>query len=120
MNVNMIFSPGAGKKRRTADCGFTLLEVLVAVVILGLAYVTALQSFSLSMRNISRVEEKRGEIADALLDFEERGRFVGADIEEGEDEDEDGALFLEGHKYNLLVIIDREADLTTLTLERSL
>ena len=32
--------------------GFTILEVMVAVVILGLSYVSILQSFSLSMSNI--------------------------------------------------------------------
>ncbi|MCK5438116.1 MAG: type II secretion system protein, partial [Desulfobulbaceae bacterium] len=32
--------------------GFTLIEVFVAVIILGLAYVAILQSFSVSLTNI--------------------------------------------------------------------
>jgi prepilin-type N-terminal cleavage/methylation domain-containing protein len=38
-----------------AQCGFTLLEVLVAVLILSLAYVAVLQNFSQSSANIFRL-----------------------------------------------------------------
>jgi prepilin-type N-terminal cleavage/methylation domain-containing protein len=114
----MNFCPGAAKKNSKNNRGFTLIEVLAAVVILGLAYVAALQSFSLSLKNIHRLEAKRSEIADALLAFEEKSRFTG----ESDDEEEvvEGVVFLEGHKYNLVVITDDSAGFTTMTLERSL
>ena len=118
MTRNMNFRLGAESRKRTDNYGFTLIEVLVAVVILGLAYVAALQSFSLSMKNIHQLEEKRNEITASLLAFEKRSRFVGQDSNESEEVE--GTIFLEGHKFNLLVVTDSSDNLTTLVLERSL
>ncbi len=116
LNGNMNFCPGVGKKMNNR--GFTLIEVLAAVVILGLAYVAALQSFSLSLKNIHRLEVKRNQIVDSLLAFEEISRFISNSNDE--DEKIEGTIFLEGHRYNLLVVTDEASDLTTLIMERSL
>ena len=51
--------------------GFTLIEVLAAVIILGLAYVAVLQSFSLSMKNIARIETARANTFAEMLAFEQ-------------------------------------------------
>ena len=103
---------------RDSNRGFTLIEVLAAVVILGLAYVAALQSFSLSLKNIHRLENKRIQVADSLLGFEEMSRFTGESIDP--DEKVEGDIFLEGHKYDLLVVTDEASGLTTMIMERSL
>lgn len=100
--------------------GFTLLEVLVAVMILGLSYVAVLQSFSMSMKKIVHLEAKRDDVFASLLDFEEKGRFTGEFTDDEMDNEETGSLFLEGSKYNLVILTDEGDDLMTLALERSL
>ena len=57
--------------RHRAPKGFTLLEVVVAVVILGLAYVAILQNFSFSSRNIARLQDSRTATFENSLEFEE-------------------------------------------------
>ncbi|MCD6388224.1 MAG: type II secretion system protein [Desulfobulbaceae bacterium] len=111
---------GAEKKSCRAETdGFTLLEVLVAVMILGLSYVAVLQSFSLSMQKIQHLETKRTEILDNLLGFEEEARFTG-DFDDDEEEETDFSLFLEGHKYRVVIITDDDTDLMSLKLEKNL
>jgi prepilin-type N-terminal cleavage/methylation domain-containing protein len=110
---------GAEKKSCCAETdGFTLLEVLVAVMILGLSYVAVLQSFSLSMQKIQHIETKRIEIFDNLLGFEQEARFTG-DFDNDEEEETDFPLFLEGHKYNVVIITDDDTDLMSLKLEKN-
>ena len=94
-----------------SDRGFTLLEVLVAVVILGLAYVTVLQNFSFSMRNIVRIDKSRQSVRTNTLAFEELLR----DEEDVEGEAET-MVFLEGHSYNLVQVKDASGSYTTLKL----
>ncbi len=50
--------------------GFTLLEVLAAVTILGLAYVAILQNYSSSLRNIVRLDNSRKQLFKEQLEFE--------------------------------------------------
>ena len=119
MKENMNSPPGAGKKSWRADrSGFTLLEVLMAVMILALSYVAVLQSFSLSMRKIEHLETRKTEIFDNQLGFEGQARFTG-DFDD-EEEEGDFPLFLEGHKYDVLIITDENHELMSLKLERNL
>ncbi|MBU0908858.1 MAG: type II secretion system GspH family protein, partial [Proteobacteria bacterium] len=81
--------------------GFTLLEVLVAVLILGLAYVAVLQNFSISLKNIDKIGKTRQAVFDELLTFSEDIKFTGANQLEG-DVEVQGTLFIEGAKYRLM------------------
>lgn len=44
------------RPRRHSDAGFTLLEVVIAVVLVGVAFGAILQAFSQSLRNIRRID----------------------------------------------------------------
>lgn len=44
--------------RRGGDCGFTLLEVLVALSVLAIALVVVMQVFSANLRNLSLSEQQ--------------------------------------------------------------
>lgn len=96
--------------------GFTLLEVLIAVVILGLSYVAVLQSFSFSMRNIARIEDE------LVVDFLKAGRFlVRARYEgrgHGDEKRSSDQDYIVGQKYRLVQITSDDGKLITLRLER--
>ena len=101
----------------TRNSGFTLLEILVAVTIMGLAYVAILQNFSMSSRNIFRMENSREAMIAAalafdrsLLDIEGDDQDAGADLEE--------QLVADGNRYRLLEISDDQDLFTTLKLEK--
>ena len=103
-------------KMTKADKGFTLLEVLVAVVILGLSYVAILQSFSLSLRNISKIETQRANTFEELSNLIQEARFSGdTDTEDTEAAGED---FIEGHKYRLVLVTSESGGMETLRLEK--
>lgn len=85
--------------------GFTLLEVLVAVVILGLAYVAILQSFSHSSLSIGRLEKKRDSALSAAQEL------VSASPSAAK-----GELFLEGHRFKLFRVTSDDGRLETLRL----
>ena len=100
-------------RRRAAEQGFTLIEILVAVVIMGLAYVAVLQNFSLSARNIIKMEEARQELLVSSLAFERQILSLGR-----MDEDLGVARTLvEGRYYRLLLIADKNDNFVTLKLE---
>lgn len=97
--------------------GFTLLEVMVAVLILGLAYVAVLQSFSLSFKNILRVEASKDQTLAAVLAFENTLR--PADEEAGEPPKEPvGPVYLEGQKYNLILVTSKGGQFASLRLAK--
>ncbi|MBU0728262.1 MAG: prepilin-type N-terminal cleavage/methylation domain-containing protein [Proteobacteria bacterium] len=111
--------PGKRNHRKCQQGGFTLIEVLVAVTIMGLAYVVILQNFSMSMSNIVRVERKRAQIISDLIAFERQLQ--------PEDPGEAGLLldtasgepFLEGRKYRLILVASENGDFETLLLEKN-
>lgn len=92
--------------RRPTQNGFTLLEVLMAVVILGLAYVAILQSFSHSTLSILRLEKKRDGALTAAQEF-------AADNHAAQ-----GELFLEGHRFKLRRVVSDDGRLETLRLAK--
>jgi len=99
---------------RKTDKGFTLIEVLVAVVILGLAYVTVLQNFSISMKNITRIDRAKTKIFEDVLEFEKVTQ-----LNTDEDVDLDALpSFIEGRIYRLVVIADESGELMTLRITR--
>jgi prepilin-type N-terminal cleavage/methylation domain-containing protein len=61
-----------GVTPRQREQGFTLVEIVIAVIIMGLAYVVILQSFSLSTRNIAKVEAIRNSLLEYALEFEQQ------------------------------------------------
>lgn len=97
-------------KDQKAEKGFTLLEVLVAVLILGLAYVAVMQNFSVSLNNILRMSDYRSRLFDTAIDFEREFFDPESDIE--------GTIFLEGSRYNLVLITSEDEKLMTLKLVR--
>ena len=88
--------------------GFTLLEVLVAVLILSLAYVAVLQNFSQSNANIFRLEKGRAtDLRDALA-LEQQLR--GTDLA--------GEVLVQGQKFVLKKIGSKDGQLETVRLEK--
>ena len=91
--------------------GFTLIEVLAAMLLLSMAYVAILESFSSSMGRISKLDRhyqnllkaEQSILATPLL-------FPGLAEEMVE-----GDLFLEGRRYRL--ILQKSGRIETLTLE---
>lgn len=96
--------------------GFTLLEVLVAVTILGLAYVTVLQNFSVSLTSIARLGDRRARMLESALAFEKR--LYADDEEEGGDETSDAPVFLEGRAYKLVIVTDEGNNFMSLKLTK--
>ena len=90
--------------------GFTLLEVLVAVIILGLAYVAFLQSFSQSGANISRLE--KGVVADMHDAIAVEQQLRGGDIA--------GEELVAGQKFVLKKFAVEDGLLETVKLEKRL
>jgi len=106
--MNNFSTTGKNKK------GFTLIEVLAAVIILGLAYVAVLQSFSLSMKNITRIEKARINTLEQMLAFEQ----LLSPPEDESDQNTDLPLFLEGSYYQLVVVETEDDGMMSLKLER--
>jgi prepilin-type N-terminal cleavage/methylation domain-containing protein len=99
----------------SANKGFTLIEVLAAVIILGMSYVAILQNFSISMRNINRIEIARtGSFLD-MLSFEQ---LLRPPAEEENFIPEEYPLFMEGRVFQLVIVTDENENMTTLKLEK--
>jgi len=97
--------------------GFTLLEILIAVTILGLAYVAILQNFSESMSNIVRLNDRRTEVLEDSITFAQKIQpYMFGNDEEG-DEETDAPVFLEGHKYKLIIVTDDKDNFMSLKLK---
>ncbi|MDF1577183.1 MAG: type II secretion system protein [Desulfobulbales bacterium] len=96
----------------TKGAGFTLLEVLLAVTILGMAYLAIMQNFSMSMRNIERLVRNDATLFAARNELEKH--FLVDDI----GEDVVGEVFAEGNKYVVMRVTDEKSGkLVTLCLK---
>ncbi len=104
----------ARQKKRSNSQGFTLLEVLVAVIILGLGYVAILQNFSLSQRNIFRLEERRNKGLISSIEFSQKLQ----EVYETEQADSDAEVISEGGKFRLVKIVSDDGELETMVLEK--
>lgn len=112
-NGNACDQPTGHSPVYTNRQGFTLLEVLVAVVILGISYVALLQNFAQSTRTIFRLEQKREKIFTTALQLEEYLR--GANENGGIEVD---PSYREGLQYRVILISDEGGEFMTLKLVR--
>lgn len=88
------------------QAGFTLLEILVAVAILGMAYLVVLQNFSHSLRNIERVERAGLRSYVTLLAQEREMMTIPAKLEV---EPLDGEIYVEGQKFQVVLVDSAES-----------
>jgi prepilin-type N-terminal cleavage/methylation domain-containing protein len=102
-----------GWKNKDCQQGFTIMEVVVAVIVLALAYTSILQNFSLSLRNIKRIDDKLAQFFSGQLQFESKleEMALGGEVEQ------EGEVFLEGEKYRLVVVGNENGDFFTLFTE---
>jgi len=102
---------------RSGQSGFTIMEVLVAVAILGLAYVAVLQNFSLSMRNIVRVGDSRTAVFEKSMEMEKL-LAVAEEDDSASAASGERPVLLEGKVFNVVVVTDTDGELTSLKLEK--
>ncbi len=103
-------------RNQKGAAGFTLIEILVAVVIMGLAYVALLQSFSLSGRNIVKMDDARTALMEDSLAFEQQLLSMGQldnDLVDSADN-----IMVVGRRYKLILTSDLNDDFMTLKLEK--
>jgi len=108
----------AGEAEKVIDRtqhGFTLIEILVAVVIMGLAYVAVLQSFSMSGRNIAKMDASRTTLFDDSLLFEQQ--LLNTDQADNNLTASADDVMAEGGRYKLSLISDENDEFMTLMLE---
>ena len=86
------------------------MEVLVAVAILGLAYVAVLQNFSLSLGNITRLSGYRENLLHTTLELEKE-LVLSEDVDDKE-------TFMEGSRYRLVTVTSEDERFTTLKLAK--
>ena len=102
-------SNSAGKKA----AGFTLLEVLVAVAILGMAYLVILQNFSISLQNIDRLERNGMRLLSAQIEMDKH--FVIENFEE----EAGGEIYAEDGAYKVMLVASEEDQrLVTLVIKK--
>lgn len=110
----MTSSRPVGEKRDSR--GFTLLEILVAVTILSMAYLVILQNFSLSFRNLEKLEQVWLRDFTAILAREPDFRTIPV---KAEVEPLVGEILVVGAKFQLVLVTSGEAPgQATLLLER--
>jgi prepilin-type N-terminal cleavage/methylation domain-containing protein len=110
----MTISGRPGKKQDAG--GFTLLEILVAVTILAMSYLVILQNFSLSFRNLEKLEKVWRRDFAAVLAREPDFRTIPV---KSETEPLVGEILVTGSKFQLVQVTSTEAPgQTTLLLER--
>lgn len=108
---------GGARGAHSRQAGFTVLEILVAVTIMGLAYVAILQSFSLSARNITKMEAGRTELLSGSLAFE---RALLAMEQDNSGKKGEGALnaLVEGAVYQVVQVDSEDGLFSTLKMKK--
>lgn len=77
--------------------GFTLIEVLAAMLLLSMAYVAILESFSTSMGRISKLDRHYQRLLEA-----EKTILAAPLFFTGSEDSPAGEIFLEGRRYQLI------------------
>lgn len=93
--------------------GFTLLEVMTAVLLLGLSYVAVLESFSSSMHRLVKLEQRLESFVRQDMDLTEAIKFSGPALVQ---EPPDGEIFLEGATHQLTIVTSQGGVLQGLQL----
>jgi len=99
--------------KRKQQQGFTILEILVAVTIMGLAYVAILQNFAMSARSIARMDEGRTALFTTSLAFEQTLLRLEEADRGGSDE-----VVAAGGSYQLTQVVDENDEFMTLKLQK--
>jgi prepilin-type N-terminal cleavage/methylation domain-containing protein len=98
---------------KESSAGFTLLEILVAVAILGMAYLVILQNFSLSLQNIERLQRNGMQLLAVQLEMDRH--FIIENI----DDEPTGEVFVEDGSYKVLLVASEEDErLVTLVIKK--
>ncbi|MBU0680665.1 MAG: type II secretion system GspH family protein [Proteobacteria bacterium] len=98
-----------------ATDGFTLLEVMTAVLLLALSYVAVLESFSSSMQRLVKLEKSLESFVSQDIQLTQDIKFSGPALF---DEESAGEIFLEGTTYLLTVVSSEEGLLHSLQLSK--
>lgn len=111
----MVASPAAAGKK-PGESGFTLLEILVAVAILAMAYLALMQNFSLSFRNLERLEWGWQRDFAAILARERDFRAIPT---KSEAKPPEGEILVTGTNFQVVLVSSSEAPgQSTLLLEK--
>jgi prepilin-type N-terminal cleavage/methylation domain-containing protein len=93
--------------------GFTLLEVMIAVLLLSLSYVAVLESFSSSMKRLSKLDARLESFFRQDNQMTGHIKFSGPSLDQ---EVSDGEIFLEGSTYVLTITASQGGLLHSLQL----
>ena len=102
-------------RNNNGNKGFTLLEVMTAVLLLGLSYVAVLESFSSSMHRLAKIEEKMEFFFRQDASLRESIKFNGIAMDY---EENDNEIFLEGTSYSLSIAVSEKGLLQSLQLHK--
>ncbi len=102
-------------KPQVSEQGFTLIEVLAAMLLLSLAYVAVMESFSSSLARVSRLDRHYRR----LLEAEETILATPLFFAGMEGDDTTGELYLEGQQYKLLRVKQESGAVETLVLVKN-
>lgn len=103
-----------GKKNKNAS-GFTLLEVMIAVLLLSLSYVAVLESFSSSMLRLVKLEKRLEFFFSQESQMTSTVKFNGPTLDY---ETLEGEIFQEGTIYLLTVVKSEGGLLQSLQLKK--
>ncbi len=94
------------------DKGFTLIEVMAAMLILSLAYVACLESFSSSLSQINKLDRHYNRLQQTEKNILATPLFFPTI----NSEDIAGETYIEGSKYKLILIKPESSFVETLIL----